>query len=284
MIGEDLKRLILSTCDIPSVPHVALKVIRLIDNPNTRLDDLQKAIMADQALTSRVLKIANSAFYGLRHNVETVSEAVAIIGFNTLKSIVLAAATREVYKKFGIIEQKLWEHSLGVSIAASVIARRTGRVKTEEAAIAGLLHDVGKVLMDNSQPERFSLLMERVYSDRVTFSSLEREYFGFGHGEAGCILAEKWGFPLLLCDVIRDHHNCELNSGEDPYRDDLCRVISLADTLCVRLGVGYRGPMQDLDLGENEKVRNLFIKPEKYKEMEEEFKRLYVSEKLSFLE
>jgi putative nucleotidyltransferase with HDIG domain len=284
MIGEDLKRLILSTCDIPSVPHVALKVIKLIDNPNTRLDDIQKAIMADQALTSRVLKIANSAFYGLRHNVETVSEAVAIIGFNTLKSIVLAAATREVYKRFGIIEQKLWEHSLGVSIAASVIARRTGRVKTEEAAIAGLLHDVGKVLMDNSQPERFSLLMERVYSDRVTFSSIEREYFGFGHAEAGCILAEKWGFPLLLCDVIRDHHNCELNSGEDPYRDDLCRVISLADTICVRLGVGYRGPLQDIDLGENEKMRNLFIKPEEYKEMEEEFKRLYVVEKLSFLE
>jgi len=284
MIGEDLKRLILSTCDIPSVPHVALKVIKLIDNPNTRLDDIQKAIMADQALTSRVLKIANSAFYGLRHNVETVSEAVAIIGFNTLKSIVLAAATREVYKRFGIIEQKLWEHSLGVSIAASVIARRTGRVKTEEAAIAGLLHDVGKVLMDNSQPERFSLLMERVYSDRVTFSSIEREYFGFGHAEAGCILAEKWGFPLLLCDVIRDHHNCELNSGEDPYRDDLCRVISLADTICVRLGVGYRGHLQDIDLGENEKMRNLFIKPEEYKEMEEEFKRLYVVEKLSFLE
>jgi putative nucleotidyltransferase with HDIG domain len=246
MIGEDLKRLILSTCDIPSVPHVALKVINLIENPNTRLDDIQKAIMADQALTSRVLKIANSAFYGLRHNVETVSEAVAIIGFNTLKSIVLAAATREVYKRFGIIEQKLWEHSLGVSIAASVIARRTGRVKTEEAAIAGLLHDVGKVLMDNSQPERFSLLMERVYSDRVTFSSIEREYFGFGHAEAGCILAEKWGFPLILCDVIRDHHNCEVNSGEDPYRDDLCRVISLADTICVRLGVGYRGPCRTL--------------------------------------
>ncbi len=284
MIGEDLKRLILSTCDIPSVPHVALKVIKLIDNPNTRLDDIQRAIMADQALTSRVLKIANSAFYGLRHNVETLSEAVAIIGFNTLKSIVLAAATREVYKRFGIIEQKLWEHSLGVSIAAFVIARRTGRVKTEEAAIAGLLHDIGKVLMDNSQPERFSLLMESVYSDRVTFSSLEREYFGFSHAEAGCILAEKWGFPLLLCDVIRDHHNCELNSGEDPYRDDLCRVISLADTLCVRLGVGYRGPMQDIDLGENEKMRNLFIKPEEYKEMEEEFKRFYVSEKLSFLE
>jgi len=284
MIGEDLKRLILSTCDIPSVPHVALKVIKLIENPNTRLDDIQKAIMADQALTSRVLKIANSAFYGLRHNVETVSEAVAIIGFNTLKSIVLAAATREVYKRFGIIEQKLWEHSLGVSIAASVIARRTGRVKTEEAAIAGLLHDVGKVLMDNSQPERFSLLMERVYSDRITFSSIEREYFGFGHAEAGCILAEKWGFPLLLCDVIRDHHNCELNSGEDPYRDDLCRVISFADTICVRLGVGYRGPLQDIDLGENEKMRNLFIKPEEYKEIEEEFKRLYVSEKLSFLE
>ncbi len=284
MINEELRRLILSTCDIPAVPHVAVKVIRLIDASNTRLDEIQKAIMADQALTSRVLKIANSAYYGLRHNVETVSEAIAIMGFNTLKSIILAAATREVYKRFGIIEQKLWEHSLGVSVAASIIAKITGRAKTEEASIGGLLHDVGKVLMNNAQPERFMLLMERVYEDRVTFSMVEREYFGFGHSEAGCILAEKWGFPLLLCDVIKDHHNCESQSGIDPYKDDLCRIISLADSLCVKLGIGYRGPMKDIDLREEERLRSLFIRPEEYKKIEEEFRNIYLREKISFVE
>lgn len=284
MLSDELKRVILSVCDIPAVPHVALKVIRLIDAPGTRLDEVQKAIMADQALTSRILKIANSAYYGLRHNVNTVSEAVAIMGFNTLKSVVLAAATREVYKRFGIIEQKLWEHSLGVSLAASIIARRTGRAKPEEASIAGLLHDVGKTLMDNSQPERFSLLAEQVYHERVTFSALEKEYFGFSHAEAGCLLAEKWGFPIFLCDVIRDHHSCEENAGDDSYKDDLCRIVSLADCLCVRLGVGYRGPMQDLDLGEPEKLRGLFLKPEDYRLIEEEFKNVYLREKISFLE
>ncbi|MCX7792862.1 MAG: HDOD domain-containing protein [Thermodesulfovibrionales bacterium] len=284
MLNDDLKRLILSTCDIPAVPHVALKVVRLIDAPGTRLDEIQRAILADQALTSRVLKIANSAYYGLRHSVDTVSEAVAIMGFNTLRSLVLAAATKEVYKRFGIIEQKLWEHSLGVSVAASLIARRKRNIKMEEASVAGLLHDVGKALMNNAQPERFMLLMERVYDDRVTFSSVEREYFAFSHSDAGSILAEKWGFPSLLCEVIRDHHSCDSQQGDDPYKDELCRIISLADTLCLKLGVGYRGPMQDIDLKEEEKIRSLFIAPDEYKKIEEEFKNIYLKEKLFFLE
>lgn len=284
MVNEMLKRVILSTCDIPAVPHVALKVIKLIDAPGTRLDDLQKTIMADQALTSRILKIANSAYYGLMHNVDTISEAVKIMGFNTLRNLVLAAATKEVYKRFGIIEQKLWEHSLGVSIAASLIARVRGRIKIEEASIAGLLHDVGKALMNNAMPERFLLLMERVYDDRVPFSSVEREFFEFSHAEAGYILAETWGFPLILCDVIRDHHNCESQLDVEPYKEELCKIVSLADTLCVKLGIGYRGPMHDLDLGEEEKLRSIFMKEEEYKRIEEEFKNIYLREKLFFME
>ncbi len=284
MIHDEVKKIILSTCDIPSVPHVALKVIKLIESPGTRLDEIQKAIMADQALTSRVLKIANSAFYGLRQNVDTVSEAISIMGFKTLRNLVLAVATREVYRRFGIVEQKLWEHSLGVSIASSLIAARTKKARVEEASVAGLLHDIGKVLMDNSQPERFSMLIEQVYHERVPFSNLEKEYFGFSHTDAGYILAEKWGFPLLLCDVIRDHHNCEAMAGDDPYKDDLCRVVSLADTICIKLGVGYRGPMNDLDLGEDEKRKALFISPDELRSITEEFKRLYLEEKLSFLE
>ena len=97
------KELVLKACDIPPVPMVAFKILKLIEDPNTTLEDLQRVIMGDQAMATRILKIANSAFYGARRHIDTVSQAITIIGFNTVKSVVLAASTREIYKGFGII-------------------------------------------------------------------------------------------------------------------------------------------------------------------------------------
>ncbi|MGD1075161.1 MAG: HDOD domain-containing protein [Thermodesulfovibrionales bacterium] len=278
--------LILKALDIPPVPMVALKVIRLIDQPNTSLDDLQRTVIADQALTSRILKIANSSFYGVSRNIDTISEAISIMGFKTLRTIILAASTREVYKRFGLTEQKLWEHSLGVSVAAGIIAADVPLLNNEEAVVAGLLHDIGKVIMNNSQPERFSLITQRINEDRVRFSSIELEVFGFTHAETGYLLSEKWGFPQLLSNIILHHHSCNsaaLTLG-DPYAKTLCATVALADALCVRLGIGYRGPMADLDFGENRWKEVLGITEERFSEIVASFKSAYVQEKMSFQE
>lgn len=277
------KEFILQNYDIPAVPMVAVRILRLIDDPKTTVDDLQKAIMVDQALAVRVLKVANSAFYGVRHNVDTVSEAIRILGFNTIKNLTLAVATREVYKRFGLIEQKLWEHSLGVSIASGIIASRITSIKNEEAVVAGLLHDIGKVIMNNSEPERFALLTQRVYEDRVTFSEIEEDIFGFTHAEAGHILAEKWGFPELLCDVIHYHHKCYKGLlQDDPYTSALCLIVALADAICVRLGVGYRGPMADLALPLEDIARRLSLTDEELEEVVNKFKFSYIEEKINY--
>jgi len=276
--------LILKTCEIPAVPMVAMKVLNLINNPNTDLETLQNAIAADQSLAARVLRVANSAFYGSRRNIDTVSDAIVMTGFQTIKNLVLAAATRDVYKKFGLLEQKLWEHSIGVSVAAGILAREVGGISREEAAVAGLLHDVGKVVMNNSQPERFSMLTEMIYNDRVTFSQREKEIFGFGHAEAGGLFAQRWEFPESLCDIIRRHHYDhyeDLMDLEPPGRT-LCTVIALSDALCVRLGVGYRGPMADLVLRDAECRDILKISDDRYAEIIEDFKRAYIEEKSSY--
>jgi putative nucleotidyltransferase with HDIG domain len=279
------KELVLKTCDIPAVPLVAVKILKLIDDPNTTIEDLHKAIMADQALATRVLKTANSAFYGVRQNIDTISDAVAMMGFNTIKTLTLAVSTRDVYKKFGLLEQKLWEHSLGVSIAAGIIARDNSHLKNEEAVMAGLLHDIGKVVMNNSQPERFSVLTQKVYEERVLFTSVEKEMFGFTHAEAGSLLAEKWGFPPILCEVIEKHHVCisaNETLGDDPYLKLMCSTVALADAVCIRLGVGYRGPMADLDLGIKELRTTLNINEERYDEIIDIFKRMYIEEKMLY--
>lgn len=277
------RELILQSYDIPAVPMVAVRILRLIDDPRTTIDDLQKAIMADQALATRVLKVANSAFYGVRQNVDTISEAIAIMGFNSIRNLTLAVATREVYKRFGLIEQKLWEHSLGVSIASGIIASLMPTIKNEEAVVAGLLHDVGKVIMNNAEPERFALLTQRVYEERVTYYDIEKDIFGFTHAEAGYLLAEKWGFPEVLCDVIRYHH--ESFGGlqdKDPYARMLCFTVAMADAICVRLGVGYRGPMADLDLHIDELGRILDIDEVRREEIIKRFKLSYVEEKMIY--
>lgn len=283
--------LILKSCDIPAVPMVAVRILRLVDDPKTEINDLQDAIMSDQALAARVIRIANrvirivnSAYYGLRRDIDTISEAIVMIGFETIKNLALAVSTREVYKSFGLLEQKLWEHSIGVSIAAGLIAREANFPKADEAMVAGLLHDIGKVVMNNSQPQRFSLLTQRVYDERVTYSRREKEIFGFGHAEVGGLLAQRWGFPEVLCDVITRHHSNNhdgLFDGE-PSRSMLCYIVALADALCVRLGVGYRGPMADLDLMDWKWKEILGITDDRFSEIVETFKQAYIQEKLLY--
>lgn len=278
------KELILQTCDLPAVPMVASRIIQLVDSSNSSVSEIQKAIMADQALSTRIIKTANSAFYSTRHNVSTISEAINIMGLNTIKTITLAVSTRDVYKRFGLTEQKLWEHGLSVSVAAGIIAGETSFLKKEEAVMAGLMHDIGKVIMNNSEHEKFLMLADRVHEERVTWASIEEEVFGFSHAEAGYLLSDKWGFPQVLCDTIRDHHSCR-SSGDphsDPYHDAVCWTVALADALCVRLGVGYREPMPDLDLGEEYLREALKITGERYAEITEIFKNAYIQEKMSY--
>lgn len=279
------KELIQKACGIPAVPMVAHKVLRLIENPISTMEEIQRAITADQAMATRILKIANSAFYGVRRDIDTVSEAITIIGFTTVKHIVLAVSTREVYKGFGPFEQKLWEHSLAVSVASGLIAGEITFLKREEAVIAGLLHDIGKAILNNNQPEKYSIVVQTVYDKLKSYASVEKEIFGFEHSEVGYLLAEKWGFPDVLCNVILKHHTW--SSGDSltgkPYENSLCLVVSLADAFCVRLGVGYRTPLADLDLGEQTLRERLGIDEKRYYEIIDIFKDLYLKEKISFL-
>ncbi len=283
--GMTSKELIQKVCDLPPVPMVAFRVLNLINNEaNVMLDDLQKVITADQALTARMLKVANSALYAGRQNIDTITQAVTILGLKSVKIITLAASTREVYKHFGIVEQKLWEHNLGVSIAAGIISEDIPFLKKEEAVVAGLLHDIGKVVMNNGQPDKFSLLTQAVYVNRKPYASIEQDIFGFSHAEVGSFLTEKWGFPEILCKTICKHH---VWSSEgitlDPYAASLCATVALADSICVKLGVGYREPMPDMNLGEEQLRMKLGIKEERFSEIIAIFRNAYVLEKASYL-
>ncbi len=242
MSAYDLQKI-----NIPSVPHVALKLLKMMGNRDINLSKIEEAVMVDQALTAKILKIANSAFYGLRRKIQSVSEAINVLGFRTLRDVILVASFTEMYKVFGLIEKKLWEHGVGVSLAAGILTNFITIVKNDEAILAGLLHDVGKIVINNNFPREYANCMNIVNRDKVNFIDVERELFGFDHAKVGGILAEKWGFAYNLEKVILYHHDINyIIKCSDLHDKYLLLIISLANSICTRLGVGYKDSMPEL--------------------------------------
>lgn len=270
-----ITELINKACELPPLPVVAGKVLRMIDDPLLDINLLQDVIMTDQALTAQVLKMANSAYYGMDRKIDTVSEALVTLGSGSIKTLVMAATTRIMFKRFGLLEQKLWEHSKGVSSAAEIIAKTIRHSSPDKASVAGLLHDIGKIIINNSQPEKYSLVTEAVYNNNTAYYMSEEYFFGFNHAEVGGLVAAKWKFPKDLCEIIKRHHYfrsfADL-SDLDFETGSLCCIVTLADAACARLGIGYREPMDELPLMDQECLKILEINQKQYEEIIEKIR------------
>lgn len=277
--------IILEKCKMPPAPVIAVKILRLANNPTVSVDDLKDTIIEDQVLTSHLLKIANSSFYKRQGTVSTITDAIFVVGFNATKMLIIALSTRELYNRWGLLEQKLWEHSMGVSIAAGIIAHEKRHLKIEEALVAGLLHDIGKIVMYTNMSEDFTNLMAYVLKNNVPFSHIERNFFDFGHAEVGALLAKKWNFPDVLCNAIGCHHSSPENISET-YPDEfiLYASVALADLICLGLGVGYKSALIDLDTDLTTKkwLDTLNISPERLQELAEIFKETHLKKECEY--
>ncbi len=235
------------TGDLPALPQVASRVMQMVSDSDTSAADLEKVIMKDQALAARVLKIANSAAYGLRSSVTSIHQAVAILGLRTLNSLVIASSAGPLFasKKSSFKDKILWEHSLSVAVTSKLIAGIEAYPDPEAAFVGGLLHDIGKVVLDKNSCEDYELIVARVFNEGITFVEAEQDTFGFTHAEVGGLVIKKWKFAPIQQDVVQYHH-CPEKGKVDPK---FCAVISLANSLCTKLCIGpERRP--DLDLSE----------------------------------
>jgi len=237
--NEQLQNIIMTTRDLPAMPQVASKVLELSSDPNTSAQQLQQIISDDQAMTGRILKIANSAMYSCSRKVKTLTEAIVMLGFNSIRSLVVTSAARNLYNTrnatTGLKERLLWEHSIGVAFACRLLVQDRMPAMAEEAFLAGLMHDIGKLVLNLRVPEQFDEIVQLVYNDNRSFHQTEREILGFDHAEVGSRLVNKWNLSPMLEYTILHHHSPEAMSVENP----LLSYLDLGNKVCHKLGIGF---------------------------------------------
>ena len=238
METEHLDALVRQVRDLPALPDTVVRVIRLTDDPKAGIGDIAKVLISDQALAARVLKLANSAFYGSSRRVATVSEAVVILGMRTTRNLVMASGCQEMLEAevagYGLPRGALLRHSLACASAAQTLAKRTKYRGTEEAFVAGLLHDLGKVVMNLYLRDQFIQVLIQAASGEMTYSEAEQAIFSFDHAEAGAYLLERWNLPASLVAAVRYHHTPLDAPGDSP----LPCLVHVADAICLTLGIG----------------------------------------------
>jgi len=223
--------------EIPALPSVVSEIIETLNDENANVELITNKISMDPSLSTRVLNIANSPFYGLSGKISSVKEACIVLGAYSIKNLAVAAGIVNNFKKSGgaLNFHKLWEHAVGTGIAAKVIADQLG-LDAEIAFTAGLLHDVGKIVLDVNYPEEYQKVIEyRVKEDCFIYEA-EKAILGVTHTEIGKITARSWKLPELIVEVIQNHHEPE--NGDN---SDMVSIVHLADVLCRALEIGYPG-------------------------------------------
>jgi putative nucleotidyltransferase with HDIG domain len=281
-MNKELEKMILTASDLPTIPVVATKVMRLIEGDKTSAEQLARIVASDAAIAARVLKISNSSFYGCRRQIQTLPHAIAVLGFATLKSLVIAASVKQVFQSYGLTEKMLWEHSFGAGLAARMIAGETRTVSEEEAFLGGLFHDIGKIIMNTTNSGQFQDVMQRYYNDGVTFEEAERQVYSYTHSEVGGLVIKKWNFPEMLMNAVLHHHTFDFSANESPESINLTCVVGLADLFCHVAGIGTREPETSLDLLQTEPVKRLALDQERLDALLAQFSETFENDKSFF--
>lgn len=278
----ELERLIMNANDLPTIPVVATKVLQLIESEATTAEDLAKVVSSDPAVAARVLKISNSSFFGCKRQINTLSHAIMMLGYNTLKSLVMAASVKQVYKSYGLTEKMLWEHSFGAGLAARLIASSTLLANDEEAFLGGLFHDIGKTIMNNINSQQFQLVMQKCFNENISFREAEQQFYPYTHAEVGALVIEKWNFPEMLMKAVLKHHSFIFDRDEDPYLITLTCIVGLANLFCHKIGIGQREPDHELVLHESVPACLLNLEEEQLAGMLASFEEAFTQDKSFF--
>jgi putative nucleotidyltransferase with HDIG domain len=241
-MGEaDLRRIIAKVEDLPTLPRTVLRITELVNDPRASAKDLSIIITDDQVLTARLLKLVNSSFYGFPQRVSTVTGAIVLLGFDAIRNLLLTTSVLDLFParvaKVRRNQEQLWDHSLACAIGAKAIGNFLRHEKLEELFVAGLLHDIGKIVEMMFLADEFARIMERVQAEGVLISSAEQDLLGCTHADIGRLLAERWNLPAKLVGVIARHHT---PAAAGPVALE-ASIVHLADIFTRALDLGSGG-------------------------------------------
>jgi putative nucleotidyltransferase with HDIG domain len=225
---------------LPTLPTILQRVTEMVNNPKTSALQLSRVILDDQAMTARLLRLVNSPFYGFPRRISTVTEAVTILGFHAVRNLVLTASVVDLLsanESSDFSPTKLWEHSVAVAVAGGLLARYTRHDDREELFVAGLLHDVGKLVLYQFAPADFVKALTLARREDLALREAEQRTFGYSHDQVGRLLVERWKLPVRLAEAIAYHHRPEV--AQLAKRE--AAMVHLADILARALALGSDG-------------------------------------------
>ncbi len=237
---ERVARILAQVEDIPTLPTTVTEVLRVAESPNCSAADLSRLVSADPPLAARVLRLANSAYYGFPRSISAVLQAVTLLGSSTLRNVALSAAAFDLFhttKDRGLDMEALWRHSVAVAAASRIVARRVRYTPLEKAFTAGLLHDIGKVIIARYLHGSAGRIVSLVHSEKITVVDAEQRVLGVSHAAFGAWLAARWAFPPPLVDAIAFHHNPAQAEENTP----LAAIVYVADLITRRANIGSGG-------------------------------------------
>lgn len=237
----EIENMIQNFNDFPTLPTIYSSLLEVMSKPFSTIQDISEVIAKDMSVTAKIIKMANSPIFALNIRVETLTQAIFLIGFTEVKNIVLAISVLNVMKgthsnsNFNFVN--LWKHSIAVGVIARILGNKMNIRNLENYFVAGLMHDIGKLVLYKIYDEEYSKGLKDAIAKQITARQAEKEHFGFSHEFAGEIIANKWKFPDVLIDVIKYHHNFQKNYANNT----LLACVHLANIIANSSCMGHSG-------------------------------------------
>jgi len=230
--AASIERVVAQIGEISTLPDVALRIMAVVDDPASAADDLLEAVRSDPSIAMRLMRTVNSSYYALTEKAADLKQAVTLLGFEEVRNLALTAYVAQLFKTSGghgrYHRRDLWDHMVATGVVARLIAKTCGKVPPQEAYAAGLLHDVGLILIDQQLHKRFCRVVDAL-SEKAPICEVERRILGFDHAALGEFVARKWNLPETLAAAIGEHHSVAQYDGP---QQQMVFVVALANFLC----------------------------------------------------